>query len=74
MDDANCEHWAGLGMCQRRANLMIDKCQHACNSCPKGKSVSNLPKAKLRDSKACACSNSDLGEVIFCDVIFWDSK
>lgn len=36
LDDANCEHWAGLGMCQSRANIMIDKCQHACNSCPKG--------------------------------------
>ena len=29
---------------------------------------------ELRDSKACACSNSDLGEVLFYDVIFWDSK
>ena len=36
MDDANCEHWAGLGYCQSRANFMTDKCQHACNSCPKG--------------------------------------
>ena len=25
---------------------------------------------ELRDSKACACSNSDLGEVLFYDVIF----
>lgn len=39
IDDANCEHWAGLGMCQSRASFMIDKCQHACNSCPKGLSV-----------------------------------
>ena len=29
---------------------------------------------ELRDSKAYACSNSDLGEVLFHDVIFWDSK
>ena len=29
---------------------------------------------ELRDSKACACSNSDLGEVLFYEVIFWDSK
>jgi len=35
-DNANCEHWAGLGFCQSRAEIMIDKCQHACNSCPKG--------------------------------------
>lgn len=35
MDDANCEHWAGLGYCQSRADFMTDKCQHACNSCPK---------------------------------------
>ena len=25
---------------------------------------------ELRDSKACACSNSDLGEVLFYDVYF----
>ena len=36
MDDANCEHWAGLGYCQSRGLFMLDKCQHACNSCPKG--------------------------------------
>ena len=29
---------------------------------------------ELRDSKAYACLNSDLSEVLFHDVIFWDSK
>ena len=29
---------------------------------------------ELRGSKAYACSNSDLGEVLFHDVMFWDSK
>ena len=28
----------------------------------------------VRDLKAYPCSNSDLGEVLFYDVIFWDSK
>ena len=28
---------------------------------------------ELRNSKAYACSNSDLGKVLFYDVIFWDS-
>ena len=29
---------------------------------------------ELRTSKAYACSNSNLGEVLFYDVVFWDSK
>ena len=32
----------------------------------------NLLVREVRDSKAYACSNSDLGEVLFYDVIFWD--
>lgn len=38
-DDANCQHWAGLGFCQRRPKIMIYKCQRACNSCPKGERI-----------------------------------
>ena len=29
---------------------------------------------ELRDSKVYACSNTDVGEVLFYDVIFWDQK
>ena len=32
--------------------------------------TSALPE--LRDLKVCVCSNTDLGEVLFYDVIFWD--
>ena len=36
--------------------------------------VRDLLVRELRDSKAYTCSHTDLGEVLFYDVIFWDSK
>ena len=51
MDDANCEHWAGLGFCQSKANLMLDKCQRACNSCPKG--IFNINPKNSKTTEKC---------------------
>ena len=40
--------------------------------CMRSAHVRNLLLHELHDLKAYACSNTNLGEVLFCNVIFWD--